>query len=142
MKLYNFLIEKTRKHLTNYAFHQIATPILEPLELFQRSLGLHTDVVTKEMYLVISGKEQADEKTNICLRPEGTAPTMRAFFNNNVEQRPWKVFSHGPMFRHERPQKGRYRQFNQVTIEAIRASSIAYDAELIALLDHFFCHRS
>lgn len=135
---HNFLIDTLRKHLTTYNFNEISTPILEPIALFKRSLGLHTEVVNKEMYTVLSGKERSGEKATICLRPEATASTMRAFFNNHIEQRPWKVFSYGPMFRHERPQKGRYRQFHQATMEIIGAANIGHDAELIAMLDRFF----
>lgn len=141
LTLYNFLIATTRNHFSNAAFTEIATPILEPTELFKRSLGLHTEVVSKEMYTVVTGHEEEGEESSICLRPEGTAPTIRAFFNNHIEQHPWKVFSHGPMFRHERPQKGRFRQFHQVTIENIGATSIAYDAELLALLSRFFTDK-
>lgn len=143
LTLYNFLIDKTRRHLQTAAFTEIATPLLEHTELFKRSLGLHTEVVSKEMYTVVTGyedKENEDSK-GLCLRPEATASTMRAFFNNNIEERPWKVFSHGPMFRHERPQKGRYRQFHQTTIEVINATSIAHDAELIAMLDRLFTEQ-
>lgn len=143
LTLYNFLIDKTRHHLQTAAFTEIATPLLEHTELFKRSLGLHTEVVSKEMYTVVTGyedKENEDSK-GLCLRPEATASTMRAFFNNNIDERPWKVFSSGPMFRHERPQKGRYRQFHQTTIEVINAKSIAHDAELIAMLDRLFTEQ-
>ena len=137
LTFYNFIIDSTRKHLSKARFTEIATPILEHTELFKRSLGLHTEVVSKEMYTVVTGHEEGDE-SGICLRPEGTASVMRAFFNNHITERPWKVFSHGPMFRHERPQKGRFRQFHQTTIEILAASSIAHDAELIALLNSLF----
>ncbi len=102
LTLFNFITSKLKAHCERYNFNQIATPILEPLELFKRSLGLETDVVSKEMYIVGTGHE-AEE--SLCLRPEATASVMRAFFNNNIETRPWKVFAYGPMFRHERPQK-------------------------------------
>jgi histidyl-tRNA synthetase len=139
LSLYNFLINATRQHFSKAAFTEIATPILEHTELFKRTLGLHTEVISKEMYTVITGHEtDISSKETLCLRPEATAPTMRAFFNNNIEKQPWKIFSHGPMFRHERPQKGRFRQFHQVTIEVIGATAIAYDAELLCLLDRFF----
>ena len=138
LTLWNFLINKTQNHLQQAAFTEIATPILEHTELFKRSLGLHTEVVSKEMYTVVTGHEEADDKESLCLRPEATASTVRAFFNNNIEQKPWKVFSYGPIFRHERPQKGRFRQFHQVTIETIGATSIAHDAELLCILDRLF----
>lgn len=141
LTLYNVLIEKARRHLEQAAFTEISTPILEHTDLFKRSLGLHTEVVSKEMYTIATGHETDNEESGLCIRPEGTASTMRAFFNNNVEKQPWKVFSHGPMFRHERPQKGRFRQFSQMTIEMIGAASVAHDAELLAILDRFFTDR-
>jgi histidyl-tRNA synthetase len=72
------------------------------------------------------------------LRPEGTAPIVRAFNEHNIEVVPWKVFSYGPMFRYERPQKGRFRQFHQVTMEIIGSNAISQDAQFIAMLDRFF----
>lgn len=134
LTLFNFFIARAREHCSLYAFDEIATPIIEPVELFRRSLGLHTDVVSKEMYTVSA----TDNEDQICLRPEATASTMRAFYNNSIAERPWKVFSFGPMFRHERPQKGRFRQFHQFNLEVIGAPDVAHDAELIALLDSFF----
>src|SRR3546814_15874842 len=74
----------------------------------------------------------------IGLRPEGTASTVRAFVENNINSTPWKVYSCGPMFRHERPQKGRYRQFNQVNMEIIGSKSINQDVQLIKMLERFF----
>ena len=136
----NLLIAAARRHLEQAGFTEISTPILEHTDLFKRSLGLHTEVVSKEMYTVVTGHEEGDE-SGICLRPEATASTMRAFFNNGITAQPWKVFSHGPMFRHERPQKGRFRQFNQMTMEILGASSIAHDAEFLTLLDRFFTNQ-
>lgn len=132
LSLYNFIIEKVKKELLLNHFTHIDTPLLEPAELFVRSLGEHTDVVSKEMYSFSTS--EAGEI--ICLRPEATASTMRAFIENGIQQTPWKVFSYGPMFRHERPQKGRYRQFHQINIELIGAQSLSYDVQLISLLDH------
>jgi histidyl-tRNA synthetase len=122
LSLFHFIVQQARNHLSIYHFKQIATPILEPTELFKRSLGLQTDVVSKEMFIIDTGKD----KESICLRPEATAPTVRAFIENKIQQTPWKVFSIGPMFRHERPQKGRFRQFNQINIEVIGSSSISH----------------
>lgn len=138
MDLYNLIIEKIKIELALYNFTEIATPIIEPVSLFIRSLGEHTDVVSKEMFIIQSRNE---EKEQICLRPEMTASTMRAFLQNNITQFPWHVFSHGPLFRYERPQKGRYRQFHQVNIESIGTDSISYDIQLILLLDRFFHER-
>jgi len=134
LTLFNFLLVKTQEYLQRYNFTQIKTPILEPTELFKRSLGLETDVVTKEMYTVNTGSDEE----SICLRPEDTAAIVRAFVNNSVQSTPWKVFEWGPMFRHERPQKGRYREFHQVSIEIIGSSAVAQDAQFIKMLDRFF----
>src|SRR5579872_6786192 len=100
LTLYNFVTEKLSRHLEVYHFNQIMTPIIEPVELFTRSLGTHTDVVTKEMFLIQPRQESSEA---ICLRPEITAPTIRAFIENHIEAVPWKVFSYGPVFRYERP---------------------------------------
>jgi len=137
LTLFNFIANQIRQHLALYGFHEIATPILEPTDLFKRSLGLEADVVTKEMFLIA----REEGKESICLRPEATAPTVRAFIENKIQQTPWKIFSIGPMFRHERPQKGRFRQFHQINIEVIGSHSVAQDAQLIKMLDRFFHER-
>ncbi len=144
--LYNFIIDAIKKHLTTYRFTEIQTPILESIDLFQRSLGQHTDVVSKEMFIIEprnsysaeATKDRDESKERICLRPEGTASIVRAFNEHHIEALPWKVFSYGPMFRYERPQKGRFRQFHQVTMEIIGSGSISQDAQFIAMLDRFF----
>lgn len=141
LTLFNFLITTVKEHLTCYHFHEIATPLLEPTELFLHSLGTETDVVSKEMYILPSKSENAEQGESICLRPEATASTMRAFLNNNVATTPWKVFTWGPMFRHERPQKGRYRQFHQISMEIIGSNAIAQDAYFIAMLDQLFTKK-
>jgi histidyl-tRNA synthetase len=134
LSLRTFLIKKIGDHLAVYNFKQIQTPILEPTKLFRHSLGEHTDVVTKEMYVF-----QTDEESeSICLRPEATASTMRAFLENHVERTPWKVFSTGQMFRHERPQKGRWREFGQINIEIIGTEAIEQDAHALHMIDLFF----
>ena len=134
--LFNFIIDAVKKHLTTYHFTEIQTPILESIDLFHRSLGLYTDVVSKEMFIIEPKQESSEER--ICLRPEGTAPIVRAFNEHHIELTPWKVFSYGPMFRYERPQKGRFRQFHQVTMEVIGSASMAQDAQFITMLDRFF----
>jgi histidyl-tRNA synthetase len=131
LTLFNFLLNAAKQHLEYYNFTQISTPVLEPLELFKRSLGEETDVVSKEMYTV------ANDDT-ICLRPEATASCVRAFVNAGIDQIPWKVFMWGPMFRHERPQLGRYREFNQISIEVIGSDSVHQDVHFIKMLDRFF----
>lgn len=136
LSLFNFVIAQFGKHAARYRFTEIATPLIEPVELFKRSLGLFTDVVSKEMF-TIQGHGAEGQEEQLCLRPEATAPTMRAFLESQPLT-PWKVFSYGPMFRYERPQKGRYRQFHQINCEIIGASSIANDALFITMLDRFF----
>lgn len=133
MSMVRFVLDALCKHLETYHFHEIETPIIEPLDLFKRSLGEHTDVVTKEMFVF-----ETAGKDLICLRPEMTASTVRAFVENNIQNTPWKVFSYGSLFRYERPQKGRYRQFHQCNIEMIGAASYQYDVQLIVMLDRFF----
>lgn len=135
LDLYNFIIAQAKQHLSLYHFKEIATPILESLELFNRSLGVYTDVVSKEMFTIVPHTQSSE---SICLRPEMTASTVRAFVENAIETVPWRVFSHGPVFRYERPQKGRCRQFHQLTIEMIGAQSVGYDVQLISMLDRFF----
>ena len=136
LRLQNFVLDQVQKHFACHNFVQIEIPILEQTNLFIRSLGQETDVVTKEMYTF-----QTSTDESICLRPEATAGTMRAFLENSIEQRPWKVWSHGPMFRHERPQKGRWRQFSQINIEAIGSDAIAQDVAVIKMLDELFFNK-
>ncbi|MBA3954809.1 histidine--tRNA ligase [Candidatus Dependentiae bacterium] len=134
LTLFNFFLSSLKKHLGTYNFTEIKTPILEPTDLFKRSLGTETDVVTKEMYTVNTGSDSE----SICLRPENTAAIVRAFVNNGIQVTPWKVFEWGAIFRHERPQKGRYREFHQVSIEIIGSNSVSQDAHFIKMLDRFF----
>lgn len=135
LTLYNFIINQARIHLGNACFTEIATPIIEPIELFKRTLGTHTDVISKEMFTIQPHQNSSEQ---ICLRPEATASTTRAFLQHNIQEQPWKVFSHGPMFRYERPQKGRFRQFHQCNIEIIDTPSIMHDVQLLVLLERFF----
>lgn len=134
LTLLNFVIDSLRKHLTIYHFTEIMTPILEHTELFKRGLGVQTDVVSKEMFTINTGPD-GDQ---ICLRPEATAAVARAFNEAGIQTTPWKVWLWGPMFRYERPQKGRFRQFTQASIEIIGSDSITQDAQCIAMLDHYF----
>jgi histidyl-tRNA synthetase len=112
-----------------YGFGEIVTPIFEFTEVFSRTLGDTSDVVTKEMYTFTD--RSGDSLT---LRPEGTAGVARAFISNGLTQSlPLKLFYRGPMFRHERPQKGRLRQFHQVGVELLGVESPLADVEVIAL---------
>lgn len=137
LTLSNFVLDQIKKHLTVYAFYQIETPVIEHTELFKRTLGLHTDVVSKEMFIIKSHGAD-DEQDSMCLRPEMTAPMVRAFVENGVQTTPWKVFEIGPCFRYERPQKGRFREFHQVSIEVIGSISVAQDVQMIKMLDRLF----
>jgi len=138
-KLFRFAIDRITRVLKSHNYQEIITPVLEPLELFCRSLGTETDVVSKEMFIVQSSSVQEDDtKNSICLRPEMTASIARTFVDENIQTVPWKVFSVGQCFRYERPQKGRYREFYQCSIENIGTASVAQDAQMIAVLDYLF----
>ena len=136
LRLHNAILTWIKAHCIAYNFQEIKTPILEHTELFQRSLGLQTDVVTKEMYTLTTASGDS-----LCLRPEATASSMRAFLAASITTLPWKIFSYGPMFRHERPQKGRQRQFSQVSIEIIGSNAAMQDVEGIVMLDRFFAQK-
>ena len=114
-----------------FHYREIRTPILEPTELFARGVGQETDIVTKEMYTF-----QDRDGSSLTLRPEATASVIRAYIEHRLDQKPGlqKLYYIGPMFRRERPQKGRYRQFYQIGAEAIGSESPAVDAEVIELV--------
>lgn len=141
LDLLTFLADTTFAQCELYQFKRIETPIIEHTELFKRSLGLQTDVVSKEMFTIKSHDQEQNPADEICLRPEATASLVRAFVENGIDQVPWKVFTYGPMFRYERPQKGRYRQFHQVSMEIIGATSQAHDVELLLMLDRLFSDK-
>lgn len=120
-----------RKTFASYGFSEIRTPIVEKTELFTRSVGETTAIVEKEMYSFV---DQGDE--HLTLRPEGTASVVRAFVESGMaSQMPQsKLYYMGPMFRRERPQKGRYRQFHQLGVEVFGTSAPSSDAEVMAML--------
>lgn len=122
-----------RSVMERHAYREIRTPLFEETSLFVRSLGDQSDVVEKEMFTVQRGD------TNVTFRPEGTAPVVRAYLEHNLDKiRPFQKFWYGgPMFRFERPQAGRSRQFYQVGVEAIGSSSPLLDAEVVLV-----CHRA
>ena len=134
MKYWYWIEEKGRKLSLIYGFMEIRTPIFEETKLFVRSVGQDTDIVQKEMYTF-------DDKggRSITLRPEGTAPVVRAFVENGLIASgfPQKYFYVGPMFRYERPQSGRQRQFHQFGAEIFGSPSPLADAEMIAFVDRF-----
>ena len=122
------VIDTARRVAATYGFDEWATPIVEDTRVFSRTLGDTSDVVTKEMY---SFEDRGGD--SLTLRPEGTAGVCRALVTNGLTQSlPQKVFYAGPMFRYERPQKGRYRQFHQIGCELIGPSEPLADAEVIS----------
>ncbi|HEY1185058.1 MAG TPA: histidine--tRNA ligase, partial [Bryobacteraceae bacterium] len=114
-----------------YNYGEIRTPILEETQLFARGVGADTDIVNKEMYTF-----DDRDGSSLTLRPENTAPVIRAYIEHRLDQRPGvqKLYYIGPMFRRERPQAGRYRQFYQIGAEAIGSESPAVDAEVIEMV--------
>ena len=123
------VVDTSRRLAGLYGFDEWATPIFEETRVFTRTLGDTSDVVTKEMYTF-----QDRGGDSVTLRPEGTAGVCRALVSNGLTQSlPQKVFYAGPMFRYERPQKGRYRQFHQIGAELIGPAEPLADAEVIAL---------
>ena len=146
-ELWNRVEQTARQIFATYGFGEIRPPIFEPTELFARSIGLDTDVVSKEMYTFADRDE-----TSVSLRPEATASVCRAYIEHGMHAlpQPVRLFYTGPMFRRERPQKGRYRQFYQIGAEILEAlqqgqggskdipKDAAIDAELLEMLMAFF----
>ncbi|MEC8009075.1 MAG: histidine--tRNA ligase [Pseudomonadota bacterium] len=126
--LWQMLEQTARDVLAAHGYAEIRTPIVESTELFARSIGEVTDIVEKEMY---SFPDRNDE--SLSLRPEGTASTVRAAVQHNLIQSPQRVWYMGPMFRYERPQKGRQRQFHQLGVETFGVAGPEQDAELLLM---------
>ncbi|TSE24937.1 histidine--tRNA ligase [Tepidimonas aquatica] len=127
---WEWLEARVRALLARYGYRNLRTPIVEPLALFVRGLGEVTDIVEKEMYAF----EDRLNSEQLALRPEGTAGVVRAVVEHNLlYDGPKRLYYMGPMFRHERPQRGRYRQFHQIGIEALGLAGPEADAEVIAL---------
>ena len=132
-RLHRHVEETALKTASLYGFGEIITPIFEFTQVFTRTLGDTSDVVTKEMYTFTDRGGES-----ITLRPEGTAGVARAFISGGLQQNlPLKLFYRGPMFRYERPQKGRLRQFHQVGIELLGVDNPKADIEVIVLAQHF-----
>lgn len=130
-KYWQYILKKANAILTDYGFNKIDTPIVESSALFLRTVGDATDIVEKEMYTFrVKGGEE------LCLRPEVTASVARAYIEHgmNVLPHPVKLWYYGPVFRHDNPQAGRYRQFYQLGVEAFGDDNAAADVELIALV--------
>jgi len=128
---FSHVVETFERVRRLYGFKGVQMPVFEPTAVFARSLGETTDVVSKEMY---SFEDRGGD--SLTLRPEFTAGICRAFLTNGWQQHmPLKLSTHGPLFRYERPQKGRYRQFHQLDAEIIGASEAAADVELLCFAD-------
>jgi len=139
MSLFNYIVSSLSKRFSLANFEQIELPILENIKLFKSSLGEASDVVNKEIF-VVSGERatEGDHDEQICLRPEATVSVVRAYIESANMKKNWKTFLFGPMFRKERPQKGRLRQFYQFNIEIMNNDQVEYDTTLISLLDKSF----
>src|SRR5438132_12086656 len=129
--VWNQVEAAAREVFRRYNYHEIRTPILEETALFARGVGEETDIVSKEMYTF-----EDRDGSSLTLRPEATASVIRAYIEHRLDQKPGlqKLYYIGPMFRRERPQKGRYRQFFQIGAEAIGSESPAVDAEVIEIV--------
>lgn len=131
--MWHLLEEKANKVFSKYGFKEIRTPIIEVTELFARGVGDTTDIVNKEMYTF----EKSDR--SITLRPENTAGVVRSYIENGMSRlsAPVKLWYHGPMFRYERPQAGRQRQFHQVGVEMFGIKQATADAEVILMAENY-----
>ncbi len=128
---FQYFIKHTSRIVQKYGFEYIETPILEESALFKRSVGESSDIVGKEMYQFI------DKGNNdVCLRPEGTAGVVRAFIEHKLDRIGgiYRFFYHGPMFRYERPQKGRFREFHQFGCESFGVADVTEDANIIIMI--------
>ncbi|ANQ81608.1 histidine--tRNA ligase [Staphylococcus pseudintermedius] len=133
---WRYIENQLHKLMEVYNYQEIRTPIFESTDLFARGVGDSTDVVQKEMYTF---KDKGDR--SITLRPEGTAAVVRSYIENKMQglpNQPVKLYYNGPMFRYERKQKGRFRQFNQFGVEAIGAENPSMDAEVLAMVMHIY----
>ncbi len=131
LKRFRYVTSVIRQILASYNFEEIITPVVEFAELFERSVGEVTDIVQKEMFVFEDRKGRL-----LALRPEGTAGVVRAYIQHKLyAQKPYhKLFYEGPMFRYERPQAGRYRQFHQIGAEVFGVADPSADAEIIEIV--------
>jgi histidyl-tRNA synthetase len=131
--IWQFIEQKARDIFRRYGFEEIKVPILEKTELFVRTIGENTDIVEKEMYTFVDRNG-----SSITMRPEGTAPVIRSYIENGLFVRGsvQRLYTIGPMFRHERPQKGRLRQFHQMSVEVLGSNSAKIDTEVMAMAWH------
>src|SRR4051795_1198968 len=129
--VWNQVEAAARRVFREFNYHEIRTPLLEETALFARGVGEETDIVSKEMYTF-----EDRDGSSLTLRPENTASVIRSYIEHRLDQQPGlqKLYYIGPMFRRERPQKGRYRQFFQIGAEAIGSESPLIDAEVIEMV--------
>ncbi|WP_342389219.1 histidine--tRNA ligase [Salinicoccus bachuensis] len=133
---WQFIEDRLHEIAQNYNYREIRTPVFESTELFVRGVGGSTDIVNKEMYTFMDKGDRS-----MTLKPEGTAPVVRSYIENKMQHdvnQPVKVYYLAPMFRYERRQKGRYRQFVQFGIEAIGVEDPLIDVEVISMLMHIY----
>jgi histidyl-tRNA synthetase len=126
--LWQYLEDRARDVIEGYGYREMRTPLVEPVELFKRSIGEVTDIVEKEMYAF---DDRGGDR--LALRPEGTASCVRAAIEHGLLDQPQRVWYRGPMFRRERPQRGRYRQFHQIGVEVFGLAGPDIDVEVIAM---------
>ncbi|MBK1631009.1 histidine--tRNA ligase [Thiohalocapsa halophila] len=126
--IWQHLEDHARAVIEGYGYREMRTPLLEPVELFKRSIGEVTDIVEKEMYAF---EDRGGDR--LALRPEGTASCVRAAIEHGLLDQPQRIWYRGPMFRRERPQRGRYRQFHQIGVEVFGLAGPDIDLEVIAM---------
>lgn len=131
LTLHNAVLALMKEHFDRHNFHHIQTPTLEYTSLFTRPLGEETDVVSKEMYTFPAGEGEE----SISLRPELTAPIVRAYLENGIQATPWKVYAYGSAFRRERPQKGRWREYSTLSLEVLGADAVMHDVQVLKMLN-------
>jgi histidyl-tRNA synthetase len=129
-KYWDFVLEKTRQIAFDYGFKKLDTPILEDAKLYMKATGQFTDIIEKELYVF---EDKGKEK--VALRPEFTPGVMRSYLEHGMvnQPQPVKLFSYGPVFRHDKPQAGRFRQFNQINFEVIGSALPEVDANIISM---------
>ena len=132
--IWRFVEDMTRKVFERYGYSEIRTPVMESYSLFNRAVGDASDIIEKEMYLLRT-KDGVDDKDVLALRPELTAPVVRAYLEHSLDKikKFQKLYYIGSLFRHERPQKGRQRQFHQIGVEALGSDDYLLDVEIIDL---------
>jgi histidyl-tRNA synthetase len=135
MPKWHLIEEAARRLFASYGYREVRTPVFERTELFARGIGAETDIVSKEMYTFEDRADKDGRRDSLTLRPEATAGIVRSVIEHHLHQHDpaLKVYALGPMFRAERPQRGRYRQFHQVDVEAFGIQAPSIDVEIVEL---------